>query len=465
MSDAFFRQKKITELYLKPIEGEFTLFYEKTTHTRLENYSIFTIKKVLSRKKKNCVFSGGRIVDSLCGCEPDSVVGDVKVGVELPHEDVSEDGANVAGEGRHAHDAADACGLAELCDLEDVVLRLQGVLHTSEGQVQVGEGRQVRAHREGALNTNVGAVELPVDEHRVNQLHRNERRAGVNDSLERPAPDRLRAEHHGVPCDLPVPILGHVVVHEVACVVVRVSAPKDKLALDLRSARKVEAEGAVVNKLLVNEGVEHRNNPVHADLRPAKTENSVESACNPCRTRLLGRLGKDLALGGKPAEGHSVDVREALHSAGAVQDLPLSPVLDVRRGHRAVVLLVCAPRAGGAGHPQVGGPRVEHDLEDLLRRSDGHRAEVLCVHEVRDVLDRHAPDPVPRVQAVELCGEEGAAVCSLVQRGGLAATADSDILLDGDLVHGTAGVCQCKQHHVGFHCVRVVAGGGGGVVG
>ena len=72
--------------------------------------------------------------------EAHSVVAQIELCVVGTNEHVSEDPDGSHGRGDvHAHEAGEADLLPHLGDLHDVVIRLQGEIHTADGERDVGE--------------------------------------------------------------------------------------------------------------------------------------------------------------------------------------------------------------------------------------------------------------------------------------------------------------------------------------
>mmetsp|Transcript_65429 Transcript_65429/g.202881 ORF Transcript_65429/g.202881 Transcript_65429/m.202881 type:complete len:360 (-) Transcript_65429:213-1292(-) len=313
----------------------------------------------------------------------------VEDAIVLPHEDVAHD---PEGPPRRGHVDAREGEEALARDGENVVLRAEGELLAAQRDREVGQGGLLAAVDDVLLAQEARGARLLGQGVDLVLGPSQQGGAAVDDGLGGTGHHRRAPELHGVQADLPVGLAGKGHVHELARVVALVDAAKDELALLRGVLLEVEGEDGLVDELLVDHGLEGRGDLVLRDALEAEAEEAVKLARGEGEVQGpegdLAHLREGLTLHVDAAHRDSVLAENALDRPGAVLDLVLAAVLLVRLGLGSVVARVQPTRGEAAvlaWNPDVGGARVEDDLEILPADLDG-AVEL----RVLEVANRHA---------------------------------------------------------------------------
>mmetsp|Transcript_51311 Transcript_51311/g.159019 ORF Transcript_51311/g.159019 Transcript_51311/m.159019 type:complete len:413 (-) Transcript_51311:78-1316(-) len=316
----------------------------------------------------------GRGTGLLCGGDAHLLVAVVECAVVLAHEDIAHDPEGPAWGGHvDAHEGKEALA----GDGEDIVVRAEGEVLAAQGDGEVGEGRLLAA---------VDGVLLAKDARGPRLLRqcgnhlrgaRQEGGAAVDDGV-RLAGHGRAAELHGVKADLPVGLARQRHVDKLARVMRLVNAAEGELALLRGILLEVKGEDGLVDELLVDHGLEGRRDVVLGDALEAEAEQAVKLAGSEGDVERaegdLADLRERLSLHVHGPHGDRVLAEDALHGAGAVLDRVL-PAVRLEGLGLAVVEPGVQPAseeaAGLARDPEVGGARVEDDLEVLAAHLDG----------------------------------------------------------------------------------------------
>lgn len=226
----------------------------------------------------------------------------------------------------HSHEGRNAAAR----HLQDVVIGADGEIVPAEPE---GDIREVLALV--AVNRVLSVVALLGANLAVQELSKlaregNERSAGVQDHTGVVELSNLVAKSNGIEVNLPVSLPAQGDLGDLPVDVVLVDTTKDNLGLRLLIS-EVEGEHRLVNKLLVDHGVEWRDNLIHRQPVETHTEDSVKSAKGKSQARLLSSFGEVKVLDLQVSDGHNIVGNETLHAAGAILDLKLGPVLLVSR--------------------------------------------------------------------------------------------------------------------------------------
>lgn len=252
----------------------------------------------------------------------DGALAEVVDRVPWAEEGVAENGKRADGRREvHAHEGGDTAAL----DLEDVVVGADGEFVAGKRKCDVGE-----AVTGGAVDAVLAVVALLGANLLVQELSEiggegDERSASVKNDTSVLEVGGLIAEADGVKVDLPVSLAAQRDLGDLASVVVLVDTAKDDLGVILAAA-EVKGKDGLVNELLVDHGVEGRNDTLDSDAVKAETENAVKATEGESQARLAGGLAKVEVLDVDIADGEGILGDKTLHLTGTVADLKLGAV-------------------------------------------------------------------------------------------------------------------------------------------
>ena len=215
----------------------------------------------------------------------------------------------------------------------------------------------------------------------------DERSAGVKDGTSGLELSSLATESDGVKVDLPVSLAAERELDHVTGVVGLVDTTEDSLRLSALfvGVAQVEREDGLIEKALLNGGVEWRRDAVDTNGIIAETQDAVKAAKGKGKTWLRGGLTKELVLDLQITNLYSVLRNVTLNATRSVSDGKIGAVLLVAVGVAVIVLAVEVAGDGstvGRWDPEIGATSVQNDLELLRWVADGNLGEVLRIQEV-----------------------------------------------------------------------------------
>lgn len=292
-----------------------------------------------------CSLEEGSSSDVVIRVERNGVVVSVEVGAVLAEEDITDDDVMESSGDGSGHDTHEALSLAELRDLDNVVVSGERVGNLVEGEGDVGEVLDVGAVLGNGDAFNEGVNDLFGSDNegssRVDGAHKS---GGSNGGL-----SSLLERGDG---DIPVGLLNNVMLALESVSSVEFAGNGHNALLGV--ALEVESERLVGNISSVNEGGEL----VSRDSIVTKSDDSVHlgdvesSSGNFVHGSEAHSLGSDVA-----ANTGSVHIDGSLNATGSVLDVHGLTVSNVSGRLGGVVGLVSSARnalASGGVNPKVG---------------------------------------------------------------------------------------------------------------